>query len=238
MGPGFSETYLPGYPRVADSHLIEAYFQGRAIREITFPAADVLKIGPFRAHDFFGDGSFYLLDTFGHSTGHLAGLVRTTSGPDTFLFLGADLSHHSGELRPSHSLPIPDAVESYPSRTSTDHCPCLSSRLSGRDFRRLHGKQGREPGEAFFDPVLAEDIDAAKQTIRGAQLLDGDDRVLTILSHDMTIHGTIDLFPKSANAWREKGWKEATRWGFLADLAVGASEARDEARGSAKQTAD
>jgi hypothetical protein len=39
---------------------------GRNLREISF--SDDFKIGSFRAHDFFGDGSFYLLDTPGVST--------------------------------------------------------------------------------------------------------------------------------------------------------------------------
>ncbi|KAF5379621.1 hypothetical protein D9757_009227 [Collybiopsis confluens] len=40
---------------------------------------DGLTIGGTAAHDFFGDGSFYLLDMPGHWPGHLVGLTRTTS---------------------------------------------------------------------------------------------------------------------------------------------------------------
>jgi glyoxylase-like metal-dependent hydrolase (beta-lactamase superfamily II) len=50
-------------------------------------------IGPFpHAHDFFGDGSVYLVDAPGHLAGHLNALVRTSSD-GSWLFLGADSAH-------------------------------------------------------------------------------------------------------------------------------------------------
>lgn len=47
------------------------YIRGRNVREITFDGQ--LKVGQYRAHDFFGDGSFYLLDVPGvsHTTSSL-----------------------------------------------------------------------------------------------------------------------------------------------------------------------
>jgi hypothetical protein len=38
-------------------------FSGRLVEEVQFD--DSFKIGPFRAHDFFSDGSLYLLDVPG-----------------------------------------------------------------------------------------------------------------------------------------------------------------------------
>ena len=63
---------------------METDFAGRQIREIDFSNEKTpFKIGRFHAHDYFGDGSFYLLDTPGHSIGHICGLARTTAGgPD------------------------------------------------------------------------------------------------------------------------------------------------------------
>lgn len=53
----------------------------------------VAPFGPFaRALDFYGDGSFYLVDTPGHFPGHLSGVVRVA--PNTFAFLAGDLCHN------------------------------------------------------------------------------------------------------------------------------------------------
>jgi glyoxylase-like metal-dependent hydrolase (beta-lactamase superfamily II) len=87
VGPGFKENFMPGYPTVPDAIFVDANFANRTIREIAFDEA--FKIGKFPAYDFFGDGSFYLLDTPGHAIGHMCGLARTT--PSTFVLLGGDI---------------------------------------------------------------------------------------------------------------------------------------------------
>ncbi|EXJ75366.1 uncharacterized protein A1O5_02062 [Cladophialophora psammophila CBS 110553] len=71
------------------------------IVELSF--SDTLQIGQFKAYDFFGDGSFYLLDVPGHAVGYMAGLVRTTQ--DTFVLFGADICHFASSIRPS-SAPL------------------------------------------------------------------------------------------------------------------------------------
>ncbi|TPX38062.1 hypothetical protein SmJEL517_g00298 [Synchytrium microbalum] len=49
--------------------------------------------GPFEtSYDFFGDGSFYLVDARGHCPGHLCGVVRVAA--NQFIFLGGDCCHH------------------------------------------------------------------------------------------------------------------------------------------------
>ncbi len=68
------------------------------MREIDFQ--EPLTIGSFSAVDFFGDGSFYLLNSPGHAIGHMSGLARTSTNPDTFIFMGGDLCHHGGQMRP------------------------------------------------------------------------------------------------------------------------------------------
>lgn len=30
----------------------------------------------------------------------------------------------------------------------------------------------------------------------------------------------LEFFPRDANAWKEKGWKEKGRWGFLQDFDI------------------
>ena len=57
---------MPGYPAKADSSILESDYEGRAVIEIDFQDSG-LRLGQFRAMDFFGDGSFYLLDSPGVS---------------------------------------------------------------------------------------------------------------------------------------------------------------------------
>ncbi|KAF4126617.1 Glyoxylase or a related metal-dependent hydrolase, beta-lactamase superfamily II [Geosmithia morbida] len=216
VGPGFMKAFHPGYPRYPDSHIQESYFRDRHVREISFDT-DALLIGPVRAHDFFGDGSFYLIDAPGHSTGHMAGLVRTTTttgcGPDTFILMGADTTHHAGEMRPSASLPIPDTVD-----YGLDDDEQGAARPRGCCFRQINVRRGRGGDEPFFDAVLADDLDAAAGSIRSAQWADAQENVFYIAAHDMTVEGVVDLFPQTMNDWKSKGWKEVTMWRFLRDL--------------------
>lgn len=45
--------------------------------------------------------------------------------------------------------------------------------------------------------------------------LDANEDILMLLAHDSTVVGVIDEFPKDVNSWKEKGWKEQTKWAFL-----------------------
>ena len=57
---------MPGYPAKVDSPILESDYEGRALNEIDFRDTG-LRLGQFRAMDFFGDGSFFLLDCPGVS---------------------------------------------------------------------------------------------------------------------------------------------------------------------------
>ncbi|KAK1145896.1 hypothetical protein N8T08_003842 [Aspergillus melleus] len=63
VGPGFKDALLPGYPTNPESRILEANYQGRELREVSFDEG--LRLGRFRVLDYFGDGSFYLLDSPG-----------------------------------------------------------------------------------------------------------------------------------------------------------------------------
>ncbi|EIW80162.1 Metallo-hydrolase oxidoreductase [Coniophora puteana RWD-64-598 SS2] len=54
-------------------------------------------IGGLKAHDFFGDGSMYVLDIPGHLKGNVAILVRTSSDGSWILLIG-DAVHHMSIL--------------------------------------------------------------------------------------------------------------------------------------------
>lgn len=66
VGPGFKKAFMPGYPSNPDAPIKESDYRGRNVREISF-ANSSLRLGRFRALDYFGDGSFYLLDAPGVS---------------------------------------------------------------------------------------------------------------------------------------------------------------------------
>lgn len=213
VGPGFKEVAGPGYPAKADAPVTQEDLSGRDVREIRFSSD--LKAGDFPAYDFFGDGSFYLLDTPGHCIGHIAGLARTSkaegsSDADTFIFMGGDLTHHGGEIRPSRYLPLPKEL---PLEVGADR-----SLSDGASFRKLNVQRGRREDQTVVDPVMVVDEKSSDQTIERAQVADADPNVWYVMAHDSALFEGIDLFPEQANAWRAKGWKEKTMWQFLVDF--------------------
>ncbi|KAM5442582.1 hypothetical protein MferCBS31731_002461 [Microsporum ferrugineum] len=64
--------------------VLESDSSGLNIRREEISFDDGLEIGRFRAMDFFGDGSFYLLYAPGHAEGRLCALARTTADPCTY----------------------------------------------------------------------------------------------------------------------------------------------------------
>jgi glyoxylase-like metal-dependent hydrolase (beta-lactamase superfamily II) len=67
IGPGFksNKTTFPGYPKNPDALAIDDAFEGRELIELDFSTSE--NIGGFPAIDYFGDGSFYILQAQGHS---------------------------------------------------------------------------------------------------------------------------------------------------------------------------
>jgi len=203
---------MPGFPSKPDAPVRESDFKGRELREISFAEPGTLQVGEFRAHDFFGDGSFYILDTPGHAVGHVCGLARTTSNPDTFILMGGDLCHHGGELRPSEYIALPKDITPHPfTRALQSPCP-------GAAFEAIQKSRDRSSTKAFFDPAMGLDIPVAIRSIEKAQKADADDNVLFIYAHDASIRGVVDMFPKDANEWQKKGWRDTLFWAFLADF--------------------
>ncbi|KAK5075253.1 hypothetical protein LTS08_001664 [Lithohypha guttulata] len=228
VGPGFRDEKLPAYPANAQADVRQSDFEGRELMEIGFDEEQALTIGQFRAYDYFGDGSFYLLDTPGHAVGHLAGLARTTNSPSTFILMGGDLTHHAGEIRPSPGLPIPSSIP-------VDDIPTLAARLScgsscpGAIFESMQETRGRKPASTtpFFEPAMGKDIPLAIKTIEKTQIADADENILYIFAHDSKIRGVVDLFPSSANNWKQKGWRQKLLWRFLEDFEVAAQQQKE-----------
>ncbi|KAI0842795.1 beta-lactamase-like protein [Hypoxylon sp. FL0890] len=219
VGPGVTTKVLPGYPANPESmFLLESDYAGREVKELDFSDSGI-KIGKFPAIDYFGDRSFYFLDSPGHCTGHICGFARVTSNPDSFILMGGDAIHHGGELRPHHWHPLPNSISPHPfDPLSTSPCP-------GEIFERLlhDGKEepfyvpaGKSPDG---QPSAHHDVEETIRTIKKLQEYDAHDNILVVPAHDQYILGVVDFFPKLANDFMAKGWVKKARWGFLADFA-------------------
>lgn len=221
VGPGVKAAAWPGYPTNPDGSVLDSAAAGRVVREISFAAAagtgtggGPLRVGRFDAHDYFGDGSFYLLDAPGHATGHMCGLARTTADPPSFVFMGADACHHPGVLRPSRYLPLPSPASPGASGTSGGCAACPGDILA-----RLGAWQ--TPDGPFFQvphgPMFANH-ESAMETVAKIQELDAAGNVMLLLAHDNSLGGRLPLFPERVNDWQSRGLRESTRWLFLKEL--------------------
>jgi glyoxylase-like metal-dependent hydrolase (beta-lactamase superfamily II) len=214
VGPGFKDAFTPGYPGNKDAPIRESDYEGRELREITFSTG--LKIGRFNAFDYFGDGSFYLLDSPGHAIGHICGLARVTA--NSFIFMGGDSCHHGGEFRPSRYLPFPSSISPNPLDLKSSK-PCPGAMFE--DLLRDGDKA--KPFYVISKPEdgtgVAHDADEADITIGKVMEADARDEVLVVMAHDDSLLDVINFFPKYANEFVEKGWVAKGRWLFLKDFA-------------------
>ncbi|KAK8027233.1 Metallo-hydrolase/oxidoreductase [Apiospora marii] len=193
VGPGSKDKIFPGYPDNPSAAFNQADVAGREIREIDF-AQSGLKLGRFAALDYFGDGSFYLLDSPGHAIGHMCGLARVTTEPDSFIIMGGDAAHHGGEIRPHPWHPLPAAISPNPF-TGLSATPC-----PGEMFESIL-RDGKEqpfylPAKPANAPQVHYDIPEAIESIKKLQEVDAHDNFLI-----------------------RKGWVKQTRWAFLKDFA-------------------
>jgi glyoxylase-like metal-dependent hydrolase (beta-lactamase superfamily II) len=214
VGPGFKEKFVPGYPVNEQCPVLDSDYTGRKLRELSFTADNSVKIGRFDAIDYFGDGSFYVLDAPGHTVGHLCGLARVTASPPSFILMGADCCHHSGEMRPSKYLPLPNSIAPNPLEpASASACPgALFEHLLQEGDRTKPFYAQKQPGAFFCEPEIAE------QTIEKVQEADATGTVLVVVAHDKHLKGVVDFFPKYANDFVAKGHVEKARWVFLKDF--------------------
>ncbi|PBK85205.1 hypothetical protein ARMGADRAFT_1036500 [Armillaria gallica] len=110
VGPGMD---LRTYPEHEDMHLIETdttlvyLLVILRVTELSF-SNTMLHIVDLPALDYFGDGSFYVLDTPGHHPGHISSLARVT--PTTFILLeDPDML-----MIIVHDGTVPGVVEQFP----------------------------------------------------------------------------------------------------------------------------
>ncbi|KAJ3122312.1 hypothetical protein HK100_012049 [Physocladia obscura] len=239
VGPGFTAAFCPGFPASPTSPVREVDYAGRSFVELplsafnttvsftSFGDGEIIIANEtdgsngahgasvsFTAHDYFEDGSFFLLHAPGHAIGHLCALARTTK--DSFIFLGADAAHHVAQFRPSPQIPLPDNV-SIPIDSNNHFVTC-----PGSFFEDLHPSHSRtKPFYAIQtnSTSVANDPIEAQKTLDKLEHIDGlKKKVLIVLAHDASIKNVLDFFPLSANNWLEKGWAIDAHWRFLADF--------------------
>ncbi|KAG4441598.1 hypothetical protein IFR05_002882 [Cadophora sp. M221] len=225
VGRGFKANgkVMPGYPENSLSPVPADSFTNRHLDEIDF-ATTVLKIGGFQAHDYFGDGSFYLLDTPGHCLGHLCGLARTTGGQESsFIFLGGDICHSVGCFRPSTSFPLSaKAVARY---LCLDDC---SLALNHETAPGDHTNRESSTPTAVDQPLhrISTTLDSAYVEVEVAQdsvdklvAFDASPAVLVLIAHDPSLPKYLPTLNKRGgtdlNSWKKANWKELCRWSWL-----------------------
>ncbi|KAG9604929.1 hypothetical protein KCU77_g4282, partial [Aureobasidium melanogenum] len=202
IGKGFRTEHMPGYPQNPNSGVWNSDFEGRDVQQIDF--GENLSIGGFPAHDFFGDGSFFLLDTPGHMKSHMCGLARVSANPPKFVFMGGDIAHHPRQIRPSSYRPLPVSR------------PGL--RLSGCDEEVRTWDSGLE--EPFYEPSpgVHYDLNILQESLEIVRKFDGDDRVLILLAHDSSVHEYLELFPNKIDKAFDQRTHHQIRWEFLEGL--------------------
>ncbi|KIW62488.1 hypothetical protein PV04_10661 [Phialophora macrospora] len=93
VGPGTKAATFPGFPTDPNSGFLGSVLEHPSVRELSYETDEWTSFGPFsKAFDFFGDGSFLLLDAPGHMPGHMMGLARTAQ--DEYVVMGGDCCHH------------------------------------------------------------------------------------------------------------------------------------------------
>ena len=115
VGPGGHAATFPGWPAAAKSPFSSSVLDHPQFRELNLTTDEWAPFGPFpRAHDFFGDGSFFLIDTPGHMPGHLGGMALTAQ--EEWVFMGGDCCHHRSLLegrRPMSVTVGPNGTASF-----------------------------------------------------------------------------------------------------------------------------
>ncbi|KAJ7060084.1 hypothetical protein C8F01DRAFT_1254199 [Mycena amicta] len=204
------------FPANPNATLQASDFAGHNLTKIDFTTSKLI-IANMPAVDFFGDGSFYLLDTPGHVAGHMTGLVRVTASPPSFILLAGDTAHHIGAARPRPLLqahfPCPGDILSA-SRTAVSTDAFWSPHSSLGEFDLPSRTQSMlalsdTPDGLYVDPTVAQ------VSLEKVSQFDADEDVYLVIAHDASLVGALPVFPQSLNGWKNSGLKEKTVWRFL-----------------------
>ncbi|KAJ7718414.1 beta-lactamase-like protein [Mycena maculata] len=209
-----SKTNLTIFPVSSASDLQASDLDGHEVSTLDFDNAN-LTISGMPAIDYFGDGSFYLLDTPGHLTGHMTALARVT--PTSFILLGADALHHAGELRPhgnfETNFPCPgDLLDAARDAISTDFFWSSNSTPGAFDL-----PSRAQPLFAVSDTTDSFYVDPVEATVSIDKIaaLDADADFFVLFSHDLSITAILPYFPASLSGWQVEGLKPSSVWLFV-----------------------
>ncbi|KAJ6500612.1 hypothetical protein C8R45DRAFT_1122809 [Mycena sanguinolenta] len=236
IGPGTNRSLYPEFP---DGALQASDFAGHDVTELTFDNTNIT-FGGLPAIDYFGDGSFYLLNTPGvrsvsavlvtrqtdlnshkHLVGHITALARVTPSTynqsSTFIVLGADTSHHPGQLRPrpkfQAAYPCPaHLLTQSKTSVSTDYFWSPDSDVGAFDVLSRE-----QPLLSIPDLPNSGDADPVANRVSLDKIadFDADDDFFVVLAHDESLIDVLPYFPASLSAWKEDGIKDKVLWGFL-----------------------
>ncbi|KAJ7189166.1 hypothetical protein C8R46DRAFT_879033 [Mycena filopes] len=209
-----SKTDLTTFPDLQASDLQASDLAGHNVVQLDFYSANLTFSG-LKAINQFGDGSFYLLDTPGHLTGHMTAVTRVT--PTSFIVPGADTLHHVGQLRPSGAFqanfPCPgDLLADARTAVSTAFFWSANSTPGAFDL-----PSRTQPFFALSDVAGSFYADPGAATLSADKIaaFDADADFFTVMAHDLSIVGALPYFPASLNDWQASGLKAKTAWAFL-----------------------
>ncbi|KAF8333138.1 beta-lactamase-like protein [Cantharellus anzutake] len=164
VGPG--TTDLAGLANEMDVPL--KTLEERTVKYLSRERDKWKDVGTFRGHDYFGDGSLFILDAPGHVPGHLAALVRTSSSPPIYHLLASDTAHQITLLR-------------SPKNPSTT-----------RKRYAAYPKFGAEERDGVVPlDSMHNNLEEAYRTIAKAERMDLEDNVNVFLAHDWTMDITL-----------------------------------------------
>ncbi|KAJ7696460.1 beta-lactamase-like protein [Mycena rosella] len=211
IGPGTNTSTFPGSP---NGTLQASDFAGHNVTELNFSTTN-LSFSSLKAIDYFGDGSFYLLNTPGHLPGHISALARVT--PTSFISLGGDTFHHAGEARPrpefQKNFPCPaHLLEETKTSISTDYFWSPKSRDGAFDMQSRAQQLlaiSDLPDSFYADPVRSQ------VSLEKLATFDADPDIFVIVAHDRSLVSSLPHFPASLNGWKASHLKERTAWNFV-----------------------
>ncbi|KAJ7718627.1 beta-lactamase-like protein [Mycena metata] len=209
-----SETNTATFPQTAGASLLASDFANRTVTKIDFSKANHT-FGNLKAIDYFGDGSFYLVDTPGHFPGHMSALARVT--PTSFVYLGSDTYHNAAEMRPR-----PEFQKNYP-------CPAhlvaeAKTAISTDFFWSPKTTDGAFDVVSRADPLmvasdlptsLTADPITAGISLAKVAAFDADPDFFVVVAHDLSLRSSLPYFPKTLNSWQTSKLKQNTVWNFV-----------------------
>lgn len=130
-------------------------------------------LGDFTAHDFFGDGSFFLVNTPGHMKSHMCDSVRMSNTQVCVhgrrYYVVMDRSDHPATV-----------FFQSPDRS------CIYDLVEPDKDQKLSSDQLQEP---FYrpSPGVHQDLGILEESLKAVRMFDGDDRMLILLDHGSSV---------------------------------------------------